>query len=406
MARNSKLKVLKKLVNDKHGAGTMSTAMYVMDMPRLSTGSLSFDRALGGGIPAGRTTIFRGSESSGKTTNAYRVLGLAQNICANCYRPVHELEFVEDKGDFSAVGECDCFQGGLFETKQYPDEKNDEYKARIKEYEKNSYEEYRVALIDMEGAYDKEWAAKLGVDDRRLVYVRPDTAEEAMDIYDNLLRTGEVDLLVLDSIAAMTPSTEVTESLEKWQQGLQARLMGKFSRKTQSGANSVAKEYKRLPTQLWINQEREKIGVMFGDNKVMPAGLAQLFAASIIVKMWPSKWEKEVMDADLIKDYQMDIGTRVRMNFKVTKNKTAPAMQAGSFDMFTTGKEAGQIDQSKYIMALAEKFGLFGSVGDGAKKMWKVGNKEFKTKKEAVEHITDPVVFRDVYDVLLKHLLG
>ena len=409
VARNKALKALKQAVNKKHGIGTMSNASVVMHIPRLNTGSMSFDRALGGGIPIGRTTIFRGSESSGKTTNAYRVIGLAQNLCANCYRPVDNLKVTwnEIEEEWEAHGECDCYQGDLFETHQYPDERLDEYKARIKRYETNSYEEFRVALFDLEGAFDRAWAKRLGVDDRRLVYVRPDTAEETGDIYDNLMRTGEVDLFVLDSIAAMTPSVEVVESLEKWQQGLQARLVGKFARKVQSSANAVAKDYKRLITQIWINQEREKIGISFGDNSVMPGGKAQLFGASVIVKMWASKWEKELQESDVIDELKSEIGTRVRMNFKVLKNKTAPAMQTGSYNMIIAGEQAGSVDEQKFFMSMAERFGFFRVEIEGkSKKNWYVGDERYNTKRDAIERINEFDIYKHVRNLIMDKLLG
>jgi RecA/RadA recombinase len=319
---------------------------------------------------------------------------------------VKDLEVVRDGDDWVAKATCDCYAGGLFDAKQYPDEKVDEYKARIKAYKENSYEEFRVYLIDIEHGMDKPWAKKLGIDLRRLGYSRPETAEEAADLYDVLIRTAEVDLIALDSIAAMTPSTEVEESTEKWQQGLGARLMGKFTRKVQSSANSIAREYGRMVTQIWINQEREKIGISFGDNKVMPYGNAQLFAASVIVKCWSSKWEKDAIDSDLVKEFQTETGSRVQMNFKVSKNKTAPAMTTGSYKLCISGDKAGQVDEEKYVLALAEKHGLFVSCGDGAKKTWQVGNETYKTKKEAMERFYEPATYAKVTEVLLGILLG
>jgi len=402
--RGSKLDALKKKVN-KESEGTIVSAEKIQIMPRLRTGSVAFDRALFGGIPVGRTTILRGMESSGKTEKLYRIIGLAQKLCANCYRPVADLEVYEEDGNWMAKGTCDCYAGGLCETKQYPDETIPEYKARIKEWKVNSFEEFRVYLLDIEHGMDKPWATRLGVDLRRLGYSRPDTAEEAADLYDMLMRTAEVDLLALDSIAAMTPSTEVEESTVKWQQGLGARLMGKFTRKVQSSANSVAREYGRLITQIWINQEREKIGVMFGDNKVMPYGNAQLFAASVIVKCWASKWEREDVDKDLIQDFQSKTGTRVQMNFKITKNKTAPAMTDGSYKLWIGADRAGEVDEEKYILALAEKYHMFAEIPAGNKKEWRLGDEKFKTKKAALARLYEPAVYQKVTGMLLDHLL-
>jgi len=405
MARNSKLKKLRLAVNKEHGKGALGIPSRVV-LQRLTTGSLSFDRALGGGLPVGRTIIFRGSESSGKTTAAYRCMGVAQDLCANCLRPVNELKFVDvGDGEREAVGECDCYAKGLFAAKQYPDEKADEYKERIARYKTNSYEEFRVALVDPEGSWDVEWAERLGVDPTRLLYICPDSAEEAGDVYDEVLRTGEIDLIVLDSIAMMTPSVEIEKSLVEQQQGLQARIFGKFTRKVVAATNTVVREYGRLPTQLWINQERQKIGISFGDNTVLPAGLAQLFAASVIVKMWASKWQREVRDDDLIKEHQTEIASKVRMNFKVTKNKTAPAMQTGSYELWIAGDKAGEIDELKYFVAMAEKFGLYKDEGKGTKRRWIVGDEEYKTLKAAMARLQEPAVYQAMRAMMLKKLL-
>ena len=211
--------------------------------------------------------------------------------------------FDENTGEveYEQRGHCDCFALEMFEAIQYPDEKKQDFNDRVSRYHENSYEPYTIALIDMEGSFDHEWAANLGLDERTIVYVRPDTAEEAIDIYDSLMRTGAVDMMILDSIAALTPSKEVEESMEKWQQGLQARLVNKFIRKVQASANAVYQDYGRMVTQVWINQVREKIGVMFGDNTTIPGGKGQGFATSVEVKMWTSAYEVETV-ADLNTD--------------------------------------------------------------------------------------------------------
>lgn len=411
MARNEKLDVLKSAIRKEHGDVCISMASTIADIPRVSTGSLAMDRAFGGGIPAGRITILRGEESGGKTATAYRAIGNAQNLCANCFRPVHELEFVEEtdtEGEIviSTRGYCDCFKKGIFKTVQYPEEKISDYKSRLKLLEENSYEEFRTALVDVEQVFDPGWASCLGIDPRRLLYMRPYTAEQAIDIYDDFLRTGAVHMLVLDSIAALEPREELEKSSYEATQGLMARKMGIFVRKAASAMNYVSQYYRKLPIQIWINQEREKIGVTWGDNKVMPAGLAQLFASSLTVKMWASKWEKETQDEDLIKDFQSEIGTRVRINFKTEKSRVAPAMQRGSYTMCVSGEEKGKIDELKYFLAMAEKFELFRSDGEGAKKKWFVGDEEYTKKGDAIDRIQGPDVYATMRKIILDKMLG
>lgn len=423
MSRDSRLNLFKKAVNKEHGSKTMGLAVNMgpIDIPRLDTGSLMLNVATGGGIPVGRTTMFWGCESSGKSTSVQRAVGLAQKLCANCLRKVSDYSVVQvsegsidsktgevlEDPEWKAVGTCDCYKKGIFKPSKYKTEKNDDYKARLKRYEENSYEEYKVAIINPEGDFDISWARSVGIDDRLLFVAVTATAEEAVNIYDDLIRTGSVDLVVLDSIAALTPSKEIEADMEDWQQGLQARLVGKLNRKAQSAINDVWRDYGRKVTQVWINQEREKIGIAFGNNKVMPGGNAQKFSPSLVVYMWPSKWEKTTIDGELIKEHQWEIGTRVRINFKVTKNKTAPAHATGSYVLNVAGANRGDVDELKFVMAQAKKYGLFSDVGEGAKKKWILGDEEFDTKKDCYNRVKEPdVYFHLKSEIQKKMLLG
>lgn len=231
------LTALRAAANKKYGAGTIQLAgrRKPMPVPRLTSGSLSYDFALGGGFPVGHITILRGPESSGKTTDATRAAGLAQEVCANCYRrPPGGIALGEhidqETGEVVPVAEatCDCVRTGLYEPRIREGEDGNAFKARQKHMQENSFDEFRVAFLDVEGTFDDDWARSLGCDPDRLVKARPSCAEEAIDLHDDLVRTGSVDLIILDSLAAMTPSTEIEASAMEWQQGLQARLLNKF----------------------------------------------------------------------------------------------------------------------------------------------------------------------------------
>jgi RecA/RadA recombinase len=410
-SRADRLAALRAAANKSYGAGTMELAgrMQPLPVPRLTTGSLSFDYGLGGGVPVGHVTIFRGAESSGKTTSAVRLAGLAQELCANCYRrPPGGIEVSEDvdtkTGEVARVGHahCDCVKAGLCVPQPHFNEGKDEFHARVKRWMENSYEEFRVAFEDVEGTFDNEWARKLGCDPDRLVLVKPDSAEGAIDIHDELLRSGAVDLIVLDSLAAMTPSAEIEESAENWQQGLQARLLNKMARKVTAARHSVRSDYGRPVTEIWINQERESISIKFGDKSVMPGGKGQIFTASVIAQMWASKWEKDEVDMDMKKEFQMKMGSRVRMNFKILKNKTAPAQGFGGYLMGVSGEDAGQVLDLDYTLAQAEKFGLMRK--DGAK--WQLGNETYKSKTEMVARMMEPAVRRALREQLVKLMLA
>lgn len=391
MSREKNLKSLAIAVKKKYGTSPIGLGVKSLSIPRLQTGSISLDLALGGGLPVGRATMMYGQRSSGKTTTAYRVAGVAQKLCANCLKPAHSFKveevFDEETGEleYEQIGECFCVQRGEYEPKPFPEERNEDFKSRVAKYKVNSYEPFRIALIDVEGAFDYQWAERLGLDSRTIVYVRPDTAEETIDLYDSLVRTGSIDLFILDSIAAMTPSKEIEESVERWQQGLQARLVNKFCRKAQSSVNAMARDFGRAPTQIWINQIRMKIGVMFGNPETLPGGMGQEFATSVQVKLWASEYEKE--KSDLHKDW--DIANSVRVNFRTEKNKTAPPKRTGSYVM---SLEDGSIDDSKLLLQLGESLGHVTREGN----KWFLGAQEFKTKKALVSQLKSSMTEQNV----------
>lgn len=410
--RRDGLGVLKKKINKEHGR-TVGNAVHLRpeDIPRISTSSLSLDFATGGGICIGRISIFQGGESSGKTTTSIRVAGNAQDLCANCFRYVDGItvEYAEDEetgeAEYYAVGHCDCYKQGLIEPIMFPGENKIEFKARLKAYKVNSYEEFRVSFFDIEGTFDSGWARGLGLDPRRVLLVSPASAEEAADIYDDMLRTGAVDLYILDSIAAMTPSAEIEASTLDWQQGLHARIMNKFIRKVNAANLDVFRAYGHAPTHIWINQEREKIGVTFGSNKTAPGGNGQKFAPVLTLEMWSSKWGKDKFDDDLKAEWQMEMSREVRMNFKTKKNKTFTAKISGGYNMCIAGPRAGQIEDTKYVLAQAQKYGLLEEViDDKNRKTWILGGKAFDKKASMLATFELPETQRSIRAVLLKKM--
>jgi len=423
-----KLSGVLKGLKEEFGSTIMGSAdKLALDNVKLSTGSLALDIALGGGIPLGRVSLFFGEKSCGKTTTAIRTAGIAQNRCSRCYRVAKNVEAVpptpeeleEDPATrWTAKGECDCIKAGLAQMPDPPPRDKDketakEYRERVEAWsaalQENSYEEYIVVWIDPEGAFEKEWAAKVGLDPRRVYYVVTGVGEEAVDIINALLATTNAEMVVVDSLAHFTPKTEYEASAEEWQQGLQARVTNKGVRGFIVGQNKAIRAKKRA-TQIWINQTRMKIGVTFGDKTTKPGGKGQDFAVHSELRFQYAKVEtlEEKYGA---KDEVITIPHRETFFIKVTKDKVGG--KGGSNKSVETsytqamrdtpGITAGTVIEDELIFKLSMKF-LVEEIKKGKQVIgYKLGDVEYKTQKALKEAINDdPVVRGMVMETLLE----
>lgn len=287
-----------------------------LNIETFSSGSISLDKALGGGIPKGRIIEVYGPESGGKTTIALHMVAEVQK------------------------------NGGI------------------------------AGFIDAEHALDPNYAAKLGVNINELYISQPDNGEQALEIAETLIRSGGVDLIVVDSVAALVPQAEIDGDMGDAHVGLQARLMSQALRKLTSIVS------KTNCTVVFINQLREKVGIMFGNPETTTGGRALKFYASVRL---------EVRRTETIKLSGESVANRVKV--KVVKNKVAPPFKEAQFDI-TFGKG---IDRTKELVEMSVEEGLIKKAG-----AWFVDIEDAEIKCQGLQNMCDYVAAHPEYEEYLK----
>jgi recombination protein RecA len=311
-------------IEKDYGKGTI---MKLGDQPKfdvsvIPSGSIALDHALGiGGYPRGRVIEIYGPESSGKTTLAIHAIAQAQK------------------------------QGGI------------------------------AAIIDAEHAFDRTYAKNLGVDLENLLISQPDCGEQALEIADNLIRSGAIDIIVIDSVAALTPKAEIEGEMGDSKMGLQARLMSQAMRKLTANIS------KTNTCCIFINQLRDKIGVMFGNPETTTGGNALKFYASMRI---------DVRRTTQIKDGEEALGNRTKV--KIVKNKLAPPFKKAEFDIvFGEGiSRVGEILDLAVEMDIIHKSGSWFSYNES----------KLAQGREAVKNVlTDNLELCDEIEVKIREVL-
>lgn len=323
-------------LNKRFGKKTIISGdeITALELPRASTGSLALDIETGGGFPFGRMVEIYGRESAGKSFVATKTVAEVQKL------------------------------------------------------------NKKAVWIDVEGTFDREWATILGVDVSKLLLARPESGEDACDILDAVIRSGDCGIVVLDSTAALVPEKDLETDMGSVEQiGTRAKMMNRLIRKLHSALNMKIGEDK-VPNDclvIFINQIREKVGVMYGSPDTTPGGLGLRHAASVRVH-FRKKWIKDPNDSEKI------LGQTV--TFVTEKNKTYPPYRRGQFDIYTDGEKKGQIGAAREVLA----YGILSGLVEHSGKSYIIEGEKLVGKDNAAEYLEqNPKIVDSLRKKIISH---
>lgn len=356
-------------INKKYGEGTLLKASDAKSLvvDRVSTGIFDLDLKIGGGIPRGRITTLKGEYSTGKSAVCLKLAAQAQR--------------------------CDRLSGKPFVRVNMDGSVNELDHGR-----KGEPAPMRVVWLDAEHSFDPDWAAKWGVDTDSIYVIQTEYAEQAIDVADACIRSKECDLLVVDSVAALTPGVEVEQSSEKWQVGVAARLMNKAMRKWTSGMNSAGLLAETKCSIVMINQMRLNLGG-YHPTPTSPGGKGIDFFQSVEVRFKRTEW---------VEDPVLKRGVGIDVEFGVRKNKTAPANGGGKFRLFfnpseSLGYKTGDTDNDTQVLrsavfwALLKKGGAWFTFPDGKRVQGEnAAARLLRTQPELIESLKKQVFEREL----------
>jgi recombination protein RecA len=317
-----------KLINKVYGPGTLMIADEALGLvlDRTSSGVFDVDMKIGGGYPRGRITVIKGEYSSGKSVLCLLGAAHAQQHCRYCGK---RFEHTDMLGEFHEY-DCEC-------------------KKR---------EAMRVVWLDAEHSFDHGWAQKWGLQTSKAYVIQTEYAEQAIDVADKVIRSKECDFLVVDSVAALTPSVEIEQSSENWQVGVFARLMNKALRKWTSAVNSYGLLAETKCTILLINQMRLALGG-YHPTPTSPGGKGIDFFQSLELRLKRSK--------DELLDFATNRPIGINVEYVIKKNKTAPLLPGGEFKLFFISQKdsyrIGDTNNDEQVLKAAAYWNLIHKAG-------------------------------------------
>jgi RecA/RadA recombinase len=319
---NPKLVDLIKKMQKDHGAGSIKIASDTSPYcPRIPTGIFPLDYATGGGIPIGRTSMVFGKKSAGKSGLCAKTAASAQRLCRKCYgRMIYDEREIEvDRKSFD-------FQAGKMVITREKDKKlvpvDCVNKCRVTVDGKKVFPgRMKVVWVDAEGSFTPDFYTQFGVDCDDVLLCTPDYGESAIDMADSVIRLGEVDLLIVDSIAHLIPMKEREASTEDNQMGLQARLVNKAMRLWTASLNEVDSQGVNDCAVLLVNQLRQKISLFPQD--VRPGGVGQEYATSLDIHLWQKEFKNDTQGRPLW----------MESKFAISKNRVGVPQMEGIYRM-------------------------------------------------------------------------
>jgi recombination protein RecA len=336
-------------INKKLGLAIMPANKRVA-RERILTGIPNYDVILGGGFPVGTMQVIKGEFSSGKSLVAHKTAAAFQRHCRNCKKPM--FHHVEDRMEDTPILCC------------------------------KKPEPMRVLWVDVEDSFDPDWAKRLGMNVDATLLAQTAFAEDTVDIVTEMLQTREVDLVILDSVAELSPSAEVSDPTDKSHVGVLPRIMNRAMRKWNAVLMEQGMDNSWKSSIILLNQIRLKIGVMYGDPETSPGGKGIDFTAKIGSKIRRVEYHG-----------QDDLKTGITVAILNKKNKTAQPMRSCSFtiafnDMPELGLKAGGSDATGQIFRMASYWGLIER--RGANYRFTKGGIQYKGKEAAIRALSQP----------------